>query len=384
MRKIYFDHNSTSPVHPLVRQAMLPFLEEKFGNPSSVHWAGREVRAHLDDARNKAAVLINADPSEIFFTAGGSEGDNWSIKGVLMDGMNKGGHIITTAVEHPAVLNTCRFLQRWGFKTTFARVDGDCMVDPEEIRRSIRKDTVLISVMLANNETGNIYPVKEICRIAHEHGILFHTDAVQGMGKLPIDVKDLEVDLLTGSGHKFNAPKGIGIQYIRKGIDILPFINGGHQEEGFRAGTENMAGIAGIGKACELATEKIKLGPGTTGRLRDKLERGILEQIPGTVLNGHREKRVYNTSNISFRGIEGEALLFLLDMKGIAVSTGSACSSITSEPSHVLRAMGLDPLCSRGSLRFSLGPDNTEEEIDCCLSVLPEIAGQLRNMSPCV
>lgn len=382
MRKVYFDHNATTPVRSEVKEAMLPFLAEKFGNPSSLHWAGREIRAYVEDAREQAAKLINAEPSEIVFTSCGSEGDNMAIKGVLMGNLKKGRHVITTVVEHPAVYNTCRFLEKFDFQVTYVPVDNYGMIDPDDIKKAIRKDTVLISVMYANNETGNIFPIEEIVKIAHSEGILFHTDAVQVAGKIPIDVKALDLDLLTVSGHKFNAPKGVGFQFVKKGIDVLPLISGGHQERGLRAGTENMAGIVALGKACELAIVEMKEKSEKIGALRDKLEQGILEKIPDTVVNGHPEQRLYNTTNISFKYIEAEALLVMLDMNGIAVSTGSACSSGATEPSHVLTAMNLDPLCSRGAIRFSLGYGNTEEDVEYCLEVLPPLVEKIRKMSP--
>jgi cysteine desulfurase len=382
MRKVYFDHNATTPIHPEVREVILPFLSEKFGNPSSIHWAGREVRSYVEEAREKVAKMINAEPSEIVFTSCGSEGDNMAIKGVLMGNLKKGRHMITTCVEHPAVYRTCQFLEKFNFEVTYVPVDSYGMVEPDDIKKAIRKDTVLISVMYANNETGNIFPIKEIANIAKEHDIIFHTDAVQVAGKIPIDVKELGVDLLTASGHKFNAPKGVGFQYIRKGIDILPLISGGHQERGLRAGTENMAGIVALGKACEIAMRDMHEKAKVVTELRDRLEKGILEKIPDTVVNGHPYKRLYNTTNISFKYIEAEALLVMLDMHGIAVSTGSACSSGATEPSYVLTAMKLDPLCSRGALRFSLGYGNTIEDVDYCLEVLPSLVEKIRKMSP--
>lgn len=382
MKKVYFDHNATTPIHPEVRKSIEPFLNEKFGNPSSIHWAGREVRAYVEEAREKVANLVNADPSEIIFTSCGSEGDNMAIKGVLMGNLNKGRHIVTTVVEHPAVYRTCKFLEGFNFEVTYVPVDSYGMIDPDNIRKAIKKDTVLISVMYANNETGNLFPIKEIAQIAKERDIVFHTDAVQVVGKTPIDVKELGVDILTASGHKFNAPKGIGFQYIRKGVKVLPLISGGHQERELRAGTENMLGIVAIGEASRIAKEEMEEKSKYIGYLRDKLEKGILNTIPDTVINGHPEKRLYNTTNISFKYIEAEALLVMLDMNGIAVSTGSACSSGATEPSYVLQAMNLDPLCSRGALRFSLGYGNTEEDVDYCLSVLPPLVEKIRKMSP--
>ena len=384
MKKIYFDHNATTPVAPEVKEAMGPFLDDKFGNPSSVHQAGREARQSVEWARQQAASLINASPSEIVFTSGGSEGDNMAVKGVLFNYLKQGGHIITTLVEHPAVLETFSYMEKFfGFEATYLGVDGYGMVDPDALKKAIRKDTVLISIMAANNETGNIFPVKEMAEMARERGIIFHTDAVQVTGKMPVDVKELGVDLLTASGHKFNAPKGVGFQYVKSGIKVPPvLITGGHQEHGFRAGTGNVPGIAALGKACEMATGPMDGKAKTIGALRDRLEQGILENIPETVLNGHRENRIYNTSNISFKYVEAEAILQMLDMKGIAVSTGSACSSETSEPSHVLQAMGLPPMCSRGAIRFSLGMGNTEEDVDYCLEVLGPIVDRLQKMSP--
>lgn len=382
MRKVYFDHNATTPIHPEVKKAIEPFLEEKFGNPSSIHWAGREVRAYVEESREKVARLINADPSEIVFTSCGSEGDNMAIKGVLMGNLKKGRHIVTSVVEHPAVYRTCKFLEDFDFEVTYVPVDNYGMIDPDDIKRAIRKDTVLISIMYANNETGNFFPIREIADIAKERDVIFHTDAVQVVGKAPIDVKELNVDLLTASGHKFNAPKGIGFQFIRKGVKVLPLISGGHQERELRAGTENMIGIVAIGEASKIALENMEEKTKHISHLRDKLEKGILELVPDTVINGHPEKRLYNTTNISFKFIESEALLVLLDMNGIAVSTGSACSSGATEPSYVLQAMNLDPLCSRGALRFSLGYGNTEEDVDYCLSILPNLVEKLRKMSP--
>ncbi len=379
---IYFDHNATTPIHPEVKDAMEPFLCEKFGNPSSAHWAGKDVRGHIDEARARVAALINAEPSEIIFTSGGSEGDNLAIKGVLFRNLKKGGHIITTAVEHPAVIRTCQQMERFGFEVTYAVVDEYGRLDPREIEKAIRKDTLLISVMYANNETGNLYPVREIAAIARERGVIFHTDAVQVVGKLPVDVKELGVDLLSASGHKFNAPKGVGFQYVKKGLELMPLISGGHQERGYRAGTENVPGIVAIGKACEIAKDTMAGKSARIGALRDRLENAILERIPDTVVNGNREDRIYNTANVSFKYIESEALLVMLDLNGIAVSTGSACSSEFSEPSHVLQAMHLDPLCSRGALRMSLGLGNTREEVDHVVEALVGLVERLRQMSP--
>jgi cysteine desulfurase len=381
MRKVYFDHNATSPVHPEVRDAMLPFLGEHFGNPSSSHWAGRDVAGHVRRAREQIAALLHAHPSEIIFTGSGSEGDNLALKGVLMR-KGAGAHVITAETEHPAVFSTCKALERQGFTVTYVSVGKDGMVDPDDVKRALRKDTAIISIMYANNETGVINPVREIATMAREHGVLFHTDAVQAVGKIPLDVEDLGVDLLTASGHKYNAPKGVGFQYIREGIELLPLISGGHQEHGVRAGTENVAGVVALGTASEIAARDMPERVRTLGALRDRLEEGILREVPEAVVNGNREDRMYNTANVSIKFVEGDALMSLLDRAGIAVSTGSACASGETEPSHVLTAMGIEPLVSRGALRFSLGLGSTEEDVDYCLEVLVPLAKKLQKMSP--
>jgi cysteine desulfurase len=360
---------------------MLPFLGGDFGNPSSSHWAGRGVSGHVDRAREQVASLINARPSEVVFTSGGSEGDNMAVKGMAML-KGRGCHVVTTTVEHPAVYSTCRYLERYGFYFSYVPVGETGRVDPEAVRAAIREETVLISVMYANNETGTLNPMEEIASIARERGVVLHTDAVQAVGKVPLDVRGLGVDILTASGHKYNAPKGVGFQYVREGLDLFPLISGGHQERGLRAGTENVPGIAALGKASEVAGEGIEERRRAIGALRDRLEQGILEQVPETVVNGSAGHRTYNTSNISFRHIEGDALMALLDREGIAVSTGSACTSESTEPSRVLTAMGLEPLRSRGAIRFSLGLGTTEEDVDYCLEVLPPLARRLQEMSP--
>lgn len=390
MKKVYLDHNATTPVYPEAIGAMLQFLraDARFGNPSSLHWAGREAREAVEGARQSAAALIGAEPDEIFFTSGGTEGDNMAVKGVLFSTMKgnggKRGHVVTTTIEHPAVLHVCRQMEELGFEATYAPVDGQGMASPDDIKKAIRPDTALVSVMYANNETGNLLPVSGMARVAHEKGVLFHTDAVQAVGKVPIDVKEIGADILTASGHKFGAPKGAGFQYIRKEIQakLWPLISGGGQEKGLRAGTENVPGIVALGKACEIAKVEMAAKADRIKKLRDRLEDSILKNIPETVLNGHKEKRIYNTSNISFKYIEADAVLTMLDMKGVAVSTGSACSSGDSEPSHVLTAMGLGPILSRGAIRFSLGHENTEEDVDYCLEILAPIAERLLAMSP--
>ncbi len=381
MKKIYFDHNATTPVHPEVKEAMQGALGEDFGNPSSAHWAGQEPARLLAHARSAVASLINAAPVETVFTSGGSEGDNMAIKGTLMK-HGKSAHMITTTAEHHAVLNTCRLLERFGFGVTYVDVDSNGIADPDDIRKAIRGNTVLISVIYANNEVGSINDIRSIAQIAHEHGALCHTDAVQAVGKVNIDVKELGVDMLTASGHKFNAAKGVGFQYIRKGVEVLPLVSGGHQEFGLRAGTENIPGITGLGRAAELVAAELAERQKNIGALRDMLERGILDAVPDTVVNGHPEKRTFNTTNITFMGIDADALLTVLNSQGIAVSTGSACSTGDVEPSHVLTAMGLDGVAARGAVRFSLGLGNTEEEVRYCLEVLPPIVEKLRKISP--
>jgi cysteine desulfurase len=381
MREVYLDHNATTPVHPEAKDAMLPYLDRAFGNPSSSHWAGREAREAVERARAQVADLISADPSEIVFTSGGSEGDNMAVRGAVME-HGRGSHVIISSVEHPAVFGTCRLLEKGGLRVTYLPVGESGRVEVKDVQKAMGKRTVLISVMLANNETGVMNPVGEIVRIARERGILMHTDAVQAVGKAPIDVRALGVDILTASGHKFNAPKGVGFQYVREGLRLPPIISGGHHERGLRAGTENVPGIAALGMACAVAKRDMAEKVRAVGALRDRLERGILEKVPGTVVNGDRSHRVYNTTNISFRGIEGDALMALLDREGIAVSTGSACAAGSTEPSRVLTAMGLDVVRSRGAVRFSLGLGTAEEDIDRCLKIVPAIANRLLEMSP--
>lgn len=380
MKKIYLDHNATTPIHPEAREAMLPFMGELFGNPSSGHWAGADVAPHIETARGHAAAVIGAKPEEITFTSGGTESDNWAIRKVLEQ--KPGAHIITSSVEHPAVFSVCQDMEARGYKLTIVDVDKYGQVSVEAVRKAIQKETALITIMLANNETGTINPVAEIAALARERGIATHTDAVQCVGKVPIDVKSLGVDVLSSSGHKFNAPKGVGFQYVRDGFDLPPYIIGGHQERGMRSGTENVIGVVGLGKACEVALRDMPEREQKIRKLRDRLENGLRDAVPETEVNGHPTERVYNTLNISFKYIEGEALLSMMQMEGIAVSTGSACSSGSTEPSRILQAMRLDPLCSRGAIRFSLGLDTTEEEIEHCLGFIPPLALRLQAMSP--
>jgi len=378
------DYNATTPVRPEVLDAMLPFLREQFGNPSSVHWAGRAVSGAVEKAREQVAKLINCSPAEIVFVSCGSEGDNMAIKGTAEALRDKGDHIITTTVEHPAVLNTCQYLEKQGFRVTYLPVDRDGMLNLADLEEAITEKTILISVMWGNNETGNLFPIEEIGAIARKYKVRFHTDAVQAVGKVPVDVRKAGVDLLVMSGHKIGAPKGIGAIYIRRGTKMNALIHGGHQERNRRAGTHNVAGIAGLGVACDLAGVEMAAASARVRQLRDRLEKGILSGIPEVKLNGHPDpdKRLPNTLNVSFAYIEGESLLLNFDMKGIAASSGSACTSGSLEPSHVMGAMCVDVVLAHSSTRFSLGPDNTEEDVDFVLEILPPIVQRLREMSP--
>jgi len=382
VKKIYMDYNATSPLHPEVLDAMLPFLKDNFGNPSSIHWAGRCVTKYVEEAREKVANLLNAHPTEIVFTGGGSESDNFAIKGVAYALKDKGTHIITTQVEHPAVLNTCAYLEKIGYEVTYLPVDREGMIDLDELKSSITDRTILLSVMYANNETGNILPIKEIGEITSDRGILFHTDAVQAVGKTAIDSKDLKVDLLSMSGHKLYGPKGVGSLYVKKGTMLIPLIHGGHQERNRRAGTENTPGIVGLGKACEVGKRDVEYQSRYLANLRDTLHKRIIDKLDHVILNGHPTERLPNTLNLNFEFVEGEALLISLDLEGVAVSTGSACSSGSVGPSHVLTAMGVPSETAQGSIRFSLGKDNTEEDIEHVIGVLPNIVTRLRSMSP--
>ena len=379
---VYLDNNATTPVDRRVYEAMSPYLFEKFGNPSTLYSIGAEARTAVEEARKRVADLVGASPDEIVFTGCGSESDNMALKGVAFAHMERGKHIIVSSIEHHAVLNTAAYLEKIGFEVTYLPVDRHGLVDPNDLRRAIRSDTVLVSIMLANNEIGTIQPVKELCSVSHEKGVLFHTDAVQAAGKLKIDVEELGVDLLSLSAHKIYGPKGVGALYIRKGTKIHPLIHGGHQERGRRAGTENVAGIVGFGKAAEIALQEMEEEAVRIAELRDRLEMGILERIEDVIVNGHPEKRLLNTTNIGFCYIEGEAIILKLASRGIYASTGSACSSDTLEPSHVLMAIGLSPEVGHGSVRFSLGKFNTADDVDRTLEVLPEVVSNLREMSP--
>ena len=384
MKRIYLDNNATTPVLPEVLDVMLPLYKEQFGNPSSVHWAGREVSGVVETAREQVAKLINCSAAEIVFVSSGSEGDNFAIKGTVDALKDKGNHIITTSVEHPAVLETCQYLEKQGCEVTYLSVDKDGMLDLKELEDAITDKTILISIMWGNNETGNLFPVEEIGKIAKKYKVRFHTDAVQAVGKVPVDVQACGIDMLVLSGHKIGAPKGVGAIYIRRGTRLTPLMHGGHQERNRRAGTHNVAGIVGLGKACELAGEHLEANAAHMRKLRDKLEKGVLEKIPNIKLNGHPnpDYRLPNTLNVSFAFIEGESLLLNLDMFGIAASSGSACTSGSLEPSHVMGAMCVEVTLAHSSTRFSLGADTTEEDIDYVLDVLPKTVQRLREMSP--
>ena len=380
--KVYLDHSATTPVDPEVAKIMYESMNNNWGNPSSVHGYGREAKKALEQAREKVAAAIGAEPLEIFFTSGGTEADNWAIKGVAESNEKKGKHIITSSIEHHAVIDACKYLEKRGWQVTYLPVDEYGMVKAEDVASAITDQTVLISVMHANNEVGTIQPVEEIGRLAKSRGIYFHVDAVQTVGKIHVDVNALNCDLLSVAAHKIYGPKGIGCLYIRKGTRITPFIHGGAQERKRRAGTENMPGIIGFGVAIEKAVANMEAVAQREKALQNKIISFISKNIPDVKLNGHPEKRLHNNVNFSFRYIEGESLLLSLDMRGIAASSGSACTSGSLDPSHVLLAMGIPHEIAHGSLRLTLGKDNTEEEIDYLLQVLPEIVERLRAMSP--
>lgn len=378
---VYMDHAATTYAAPEVVEAMLPYFSEKFGNPSSVYGIGQENKAAVEEARAKVAAAINAEPNEIYFTAGGTESDNWALKGVAFANIRKGKHIITTAVEHHAILHAAEWLQSQGFEVTYLPVDQYGMVSPADVEKAIRPDTILISVMYANNEVGTIQPIAEIGAIARAHGIYFHTDAVQAVGHVPIDVKAEHIDMLSLSGHKFYGPKGIGVLYIRRGVRIQNLLHGGAQESRHRAGTENVAGIVGLGAAIERAVAAMPEESARLTAMRDHMIRELLK-IPASHLNGHPTQRLPNNVNITFEYIEGEGILLLLNMFGICASTGSACNSASLEPSHVLTAMGVPHEIAHGSVRLTLGERNTEEDVSYVLEKLPEVVGKLRSMSP--
>lgn len=379
---IYLDHAATTAVHPDVLKEMLPYFTDKFGNPSSVYGFAANNKNKLTEARETIAGALGAKPEEIYFTAGGSESDNWALKCTAEAYGVHGGHIITTKIEHHAILHTCKYLQNRGYDVTYLDVDENGLVDLNTLEAAIRPDTFLITIMFANNEIGTIEPIKEIGEIAHRHGILFHTDAVQAFGQIPIHVDEMNIDMLSASGHKFNGPKGIGFLYIKKGLKLKSFIHGGQQERGRRAGTENVPGIVGIAKACEIAMAEMEKRMKKETELRDYLIERILKEIPYTRLNGHSKKRLPNNVNISFQFVEGESILIMLDMAGICASSGSACTSGSVDPSHVLLAIGLPHEIAHGSLRLTIGYENTKEEMDTVVDNLKRIITNLRNMSP--
>ena len=379
---IYMDNAATTPVKKEVLEEMLPYFSEKYGNPSSVYSLGSASRVAVEKAREQVAKALGADKSEIFFTAGGSESDNWAIKGAAYKNRKKGNHIITTKIEHHAVLHTCEYLEKQGFEVTYLDVDSDGLISLDDLKNSIKDTTILITIMFANNEIGTIQPIKEIGEIAHEHNLLFHTDAVQAIGSIKIDVNELNIDLLSMSAHKFFGPKGVGVLYIRKGINLDNLIAGGGQERGKRAGTENLASIVGMGKAIELAYENLQQHNEKLTTLRDYLINKIEDNFDYVRLNGHRNKRLSGNVNFSFEFIEGESLLLMLDMNGIAASSGSACTSGALDPSHVLLAIGLSHEIAHGSLRLSLNEFNTKDEVDYVVEKLVGIVDRLRQMSP--
>ena len=378
----YFDHAATTPVDPRVLQKMLPYFTENFGNPNSQHACGRRAAAAVDEARDTVASLIGAKPNEIYFTSGGTESDNWALRGAAHANAERGKHLIVSAVEHPAMIATARELQKEGFEVTFAAVDEFGRVDLQKLKDSIRPDTTFIGVMTANNEIGTIQPIAEISALARERGITFFTDAVQAAGALKLNVKEPAVDMLSFSGHKFYGPKGVGVLYIRSGVRVGKIITGGHQERSMRGGTTNVPGIVGLAEAFRLANEEMAQNNAHVSAIRDRFIARVLREIPYVKLNGHPKDRLPNNANFSFRYIEGESLLFSLDLAGIAVSSGSACSSGSLEPSHVLLATGLPEGLAHGSIRFSFGKENTAEQIDIAVEQLKEIVVRLRNLSP--
>jgi len=381
-KRIYFDHSATTHVLPEVLEAMTPYFLTKFGNASTVHSFGREAKTALEDARKNVASVIRCEPQEIVFTSGGTEADNLAIKGVAMYKGKMKGHIITSKVEHHAVLEPVEWLKRFGFEVTTLPVSSDGLVDPAEVEKAIRNDTVLITIMMANNEIGTVQPYREIGKIASAHGIPFHTDAVQAIGKIPVDVKADNIDLLSLSAHKFHRPKGVGALYVRRGTKIEPIIQGGGQERGLRSSTENIPGAVGLGRAAEIANRDMDRTCASMKALRDRMLKEVPQLVPRSYVNGSIAKRLVNNAHFRFDFIEGEGLILQLDLKGIAASTGSACSTGSLEPSHVLLALGLTHEQAHGSLRVTLGRENTEEEVDYFLAVLPEVVSNLRKISP--
>lgn len=381
MKKVYLDNAATTALSPKVLEAMVPYMTSIYGNPSSVHAFGREAKQGMDAARDQVAKALNCGPAEVIFTGCGTESDNTAILGAAERYKDKGRHIVTTSVEHHAVLHTCEYLEKHGCEVTYLPVDADGRVSPEQVREAIRPDTVLVSIMFANNEVGTIMPIPEIAAVCHEKGVLFHTDAVQAVGHIPVDVQAMGIDMLSLSAHKFHGPKGVGVLYCRKGIRLPSYILGGAQEKGRRAGTENVPGIVGLGAAIELACANMRENAARMTVLRDRLMQGIA-QIPEVKLNGHPTERLPNNVNYSIKYIEGESILLMLDMNGIAASSGSACTSGSLDPSHVLLAMGLPHETAHGSVRLTLGDDTTAEDIDYTIGVLKNTVTRLRAMSP--
>ncbi|MBC7364725.1 MAG: cysteine desulfurase NifS [Candidatus Aminicenantes bacterium] len=378
---VYFDNNATTMVSPEVKEAMEPFFTELYGNPSSMHQFGGQVKKHLEQARARVASMLGCESEEIIFTSCGTESDSTAVYSALRAFPDK-KHIITTSVEHPAIYNLCKYLETQGYRVTYLKVDQEGMIDLEELKNSITPDTAIVSIMWANNETGVIFPVEQAAEICREKGVLFHTDAVQAVGKIPINLSRTKIDMLSLSGHKLHAPKGIGVLYVRKGIKFVPYLMGGHQEKNRRAGTENVPYIIGLGKAAELAVANLEKENTYVAKLRDKLEKGLVERVPNVRVNGARSPRLPNTLSISFEFVEGESILLLLSDYGICASTGSACSSGSLEPSHVLLAMNLPFTFAHGTVRFSLSIYNTEEEVDYVLEVVPQVIKKLREISP--
>ena len=382
MKTIYLDHNSTTPLHPEVLEAMLPYYKEFYGNASSIHSKGREARSAVDNAREAVGNFLGTEAVDIVFTSGGTESDNFAIKGVAFQNRDKKDHIITSMIEHSAVLNTCKFLEKMGFKITYLPVDKYGMVNPADVQNAITEKTILVSIMHANNEVGTVQPIGEIGKITRERGVYLHTDAIQSVGKIKTNVEELKVDLLSMSAHKFYGPKGCGALYIRKGVKIMPYQHGGQHERRMRAGTEDVPGIVGMGKAIELAMQDMEEKSKRIKNLAEYLYRGLMERLDHVHLNGHPTERIPGTLNLGFEFVEGEGLILNFDMKGICAATGSACTSGSLEPSHVLVAMGCDPVITQGAIRFSLGNSNTSEDMDYCLEVIPPIVKRLRAMSP--
>lgn len=382
MRTIYLDHNATTPVHPEVLEAMLPYFSQVYGNASSLHESGREAKAALENARQSIAGIMGCEAPEIIFTSGGTESDNFAIKGAAFANRKKGKHIITSSIEHHAVEISCRFLEKEGFEVTYLPVDSYGFVDPDDLRKAIRPDTILVTIMYANNETGVIQDIKALASVAREAGIYLHTDAVQATGKIPYRIDDIGCDMLSVSAHKLYGPKGVGLLYIKSGTNIIPWNEGGGHEKGMRAGTENVAGIVGLAEAIKVADRDIDTRTEKLKKISGRFYDSVRERIPDIQFNGHYEKRVPNTVNLSFKAIEGEAIVLTLDMKGIMVSTGSACSSGATDPSHVLKAMGISRELAQGSIRFSFGRSNSIEDVDYVVDILAKEVNRLRSISP--